>query len=188
VHSGLMAWTDLSFSKKTMRIALSFFLVALPALAQEKADTAAAPPACGPDDTKFDVKLDETQHTLAQPEPGKARVYFIEDKGAHSFGIGAAVETWVGLDGEWAGANRNNSYFSVSVGPGEHHVCASVRSIMGHALELAHFIAQTGEVYYFRARIIPTPYGLYLFFNPVDSEQARFLVGSSPLSVSHAKK
>jgi hypothetical protein len=60
--------------RKKMKIAVIFFLLALPAFAQEKAVTTAAPPACGPANVKLDVKLDQTQHSLAQPEPSKARV------------------------------------------------------------------------------------------------------------------
>jgi hypothetical protein len=172
-----------------MRTALIFFLLALPALAQEKAATTPPPTACGPDNVKFDVKLDKSQHTLALPEPGKAMVYFIQDKGPESFGIGAAVETVIGLDGSWVGANRNNSYLSVSVAPGEHHVCSTMQSIIGHPFrELVHFTAAAGEVYYFRGRVILTRAGLSFFLDPVDSDEAKYLIASFPLSVSHSKK
>jgi hypothetical protein len=172
-----------------MRTALIFFLLAVPALAQDKAGTAAAPPACGPDNVKFDVKLDKSQHMLAQPEKGKALVYFIQDKGPQSFGIGAAVETVIALDGSRVGANRNNSYLSVSVEPGEHHVCSTMQSIMEHPFrELAHFKAAAGEIYYFRVRVILTRAGLNFFLYPVDSDEAQYLIAAYPLSVSHFKK
>jgi hypothetical protein len=179
-----MVWACLSGSGEKMRTALIFLLLALPALAQERAVTPAAPSACGPDNVKFDVKLDKSQHALAQPEPGKALVYFIQDKGPQSFGIGAAVEVMVGLDGSWVGANRNNSYLSVSVEPGEHHVCSIMQSIR----ELAHFKATAGEVYYFRERVILTRAGLIFSLEPVDSDEAKHLIESFPLSESHSKK
>jgi hypothetical protein len=171
-----------------MRIALIFFLLMLPAFAQDNATTTAALSACAPYNVRFDVKLDASQHTLAQPEPGKARVYFIQDKGAQSFGIGAAEETMIGVDGEWVGANRNNSYFSVSVGPGEHHVCSTVPFYMKETMELAHFTAVAGEVYYFLVRVISTRVGSCFFLDPVDSDQAEYLIASYPLSVSQPKK
>jgi hypothetical protein len=127
-----------------MRTALIFLLLPLAALAQEKTPTTAAPSACGPDNVKFEVKLDKLQHTPAQPEPGKALIYFIQDKGPQSCGIGAAPQTGIGMDGAWVGANRNNSYFSVSAELGKHHVCSAVMSFINQTTELAHFTAETG--------------------------------------------
>jgi hypothetical protein len=49
--------------------------------------------ACGPEKASFNVKLDESQHALAQPEPGKAGVYFIQETAADSF----AVTTMIGF-------------------------------------------------------------------------------------------
>jgi hypothetical protein len=177
------------FEGEKMRTALIFLLLASPVLAQEKAATTATPPACGPDNVRFEVKLDKSQHTPAQPEPGKALVYFIQDKGPESFGIGAAVETVIGLDGSWVGANRNNSYLSVSVEAGEHHVCSTVQSILGHpSRELAHFTVAAGDIYYFREQVILTRAGLSFSLEPVDSDEAKYLIAVYPLSVSHSKK
>jgi len=125
------------------------------AFAFAQAQTPGLPTSCGPEKISFDVKSDKSQHTLAEPEPGKALIYFIQDNGEQSFGIGVAVVSWIGLDGAWVGANKNNSYFSVPVEPGEHHVCSALRSeLLGHPVELAHFTAEAGKVYYFRARYI----------------------------------
>jgi hypothetical protein len=141
--------------------------------------------ACGPEEVNFNVKLDQSQHALAQPEPGKAWVYFIQEKGADAFG----VTTKIGLDGTWLGANKNSSYFGAPVEPGEHHVCANVRSFRGHPIGLLHFTAEAGKVYYFNARVV---YGeesaVSLFFGAVDSDQAKYLTASFPLSVSNPKK
>ena len=138
--------------------------------------------ACGPKDGSFNVKLDESQHTLAQPEPGKARVYFIQEKAADAL----SLATRIGLDGAWVGVNKNNSYFAVSVEPGEHHVCADVRTptgIPGVPVGFLHFTAEAGKVYYFDARVV---YGndSYLFLGAVDSDQAKYLIASYSLSVS----
>jgi Protein of unknown function (DUF2846) len=166
-----------------MKVVLVALLFAASAVAQESA--AAVESACGPKDGSFNVKLDESQHTLAQPEPGKARVYFIQQKAADSF----AATTEIGLDGAWVGANKNNSYFAVSVAPGEHHVCVSVQSFRGHPLGFMHFTAEAGRVYYFNARIM---YGerteANLFLGEVDSDQAKYLIASYPLSVATPKK
>jgi hypothetical protein len=158
-----------------MKSALIVLLFAASAFAQKP--SGAATSACGPKDTSFDVKLDKTQHTLAEPDPGKALVYFILENGAAAR---------IGLDGAWVGANKNSSYFAVSVEPGEHHVCGDVRTprgIPGVPVGLLHFTAEAGTVYYFDARVI---FGAqsYLFFGAVDSDQAKQLIASYPLSVS----
>ncbi len=171
-----------------MRAVLVAFLFTAFASASAQNPSVSLPSACGPKDASFDVRLDTSQHSLTQPEQGKGQIYFIQDKGPQPFGIGGTVVSTIGIDGAWVGGNRNNSYFSMLAEPGEHHVCASVRSNMGDPIELAQFIAEPGKVYYFRERIVLTSYGLHLFLDPVDSDEANYLIASYPLSVSHPRK
>jgi hypothetical protein len=161
-----------------MRIALVIIFFAASAFAQR--ESAAAKAACGPDDTDFEIKLDKYKHALTQPEPGKARVYFIQDLGRISC-IGTCLKTKIGLDGKWAGAIRHNSYFSISVEPGEHHVCADP----GHVIALAHFTAEAGKVYYFRTRYFGSNTQNLFDFAAINSDQGEHLIASYPLSVSH---
>ena len=149
-------------------------------------------PACGPRSVTFVAKLGNSQHTLAEPEPGKARVYFIQDSGLR--GEYQHFTLKIGLDGAWVGAYKNNAYFGVSIDPGEHHVCANVQSNFsaGVVLTLAHFTAEPGKVYYFRTRFFAVG-GIgsappYVNLDPVDSDEARYLIASFPLSVSQPKK
>src|SRR5262249_36756507 len=100
-------------------------VLVLPALAQDK--PAPLPAACGPLESKFDVHRDETQHAITPPEPGKARIYFIQDLGVVNC-INGCFTVRTGVDGTWIGATKENSYFSVSVEPGEHHLCVSAQS------------------------------------------------------------
>jgi hypothetical protein len=169
--------------EEVMKIAVVVLLLAASAFAQESA--AAVTSACGQNDGTFNVKLDESRHPLAQPEPGKARVYFIQEKAFDTF----AVTAEIGLDGAWVGANKNNSYFAVSVVPGEHHVCVSVQSFRGHPRGFVHFTAEAGRVYYFSGRVI---YGeqseANLFLEEIDSDQGKYLIASYPLSVATPKK
>jgi hypothetical protein len=168
-----------------MKIALVALFFAASALAQDPSVITGA--ACGPANVDFKVKLDDTQHTLAQPEPGKARVYFLMDAGTT---IRLAYPTAkIGMDGAWVGANHGNSYFSVSVEPGEHHLCATLQSsFIEPTVELAHFTAEAGKLYYYRTRIIGAEGVLFLELYPVDSDQARYLIAAFPLSVSTPKK
>jgi hypothetical protein len=158
-----------------MKSALVVLFFAASAFGQTPSGLATS--ACGPKDASLDVKLDKTQHTLAQPDPGKALVYFIQEKGSDAL---------IGLDGTWVGQTKKSSYFAVSVDPGEHHVCADVhtpRGIPGVPLGFLHFTAEAGNVYYFDARVV---YGAesYLFLGAVDSDQGKYLIGALPLSVS----
>jgi|SRR5271165_110273 len=173
-----------------MKVALIALLV--PALLFAAPAFAQAPPvpltaACGPGIVSFAVKLDDSQHTLVPPEPGKARVYFLHDAGSgHTF---AYPTVKVAMDGTWAGANHGNSYFSFSVEPGEHHVCVTLQSsLVDYRVELAHFTAEADKVYYYRTRLILSRSVELLELNVLDSDQGKYLVESFPLSISSPKK
>jgi hypothetical protein len=168
-----------------MKIALVLLLLTAAAFAQVVPTASTA--ACGHDTVSFKVKTDESQHTLTDPEPGKARVYFVQDAGTT---IGLAYPTVkMGMDGQWVGANRLNSYFSVSVEPGEHHVCVMLQSsLLAQRVELAHFTAEAGKTYYYRTRIVMSRSVELLELEPIDSDQGKYLVALFPLSVSSPKK
>jgi hypothetical protein len=167
-----------------MKFALIAVFFAAPAFAQ--APPVAPTAACGPEGG-FAVKLDESLHTPAQPDPGKARLYFLQDAGtSHTLGYPTVK---VAMDGTWAGANHGNSYFSVSVEPGEHHVCVTLQSsLVADRMDLAHFTAEADKVYYYRTRLIVSRSVELLEGNPIDSDQGKYLIASFPLSVSSPKK
>jgi hypothetical protein len=51
------------------------------------------------------------------------------------------------------------------------------------------FTAEAGKVYYIRARLFPGGNGDYSFdVDLVNSDEGKYLVASSPYSVSHPKK
>lgn len=146
------------------------------------------PSACGPNAVSFQVTLEKFQHSLTQPEPDKARIYFIYDLGTVT-GISTLAEPMMlGIDGAWAGAIRGNSYFSATVDPGEHHMCAAVRYYREAKLvALSHLEAEAGRTYFYRARFVVLGASQYLEFDPVDSDEGKYLIASYPLSVSHPK-
>jgi hypothetical protein len=137
-----------------MKTALVFLLLASPAFAQSKLADKAVAPGCGAEDAKFEVKTDKAQHPITQPGAGKALVYFVEDD--TEFGSFPKPTTMAGLDGKWVGATHGNSYFSFSVDPGQHHVCASWQTTVivgqGRKTAAAHFTAEPGGVYFFRVK------------------------------------
>ena len=169
-----------------MRIAIVMLLLATAMFAQDQPAPALA--ACGPKEISFNVKLDKSQHTAGKPEPGKALVYFVQDIGQVSC-IGSCVTTRIGMDGTWVGANQHNSYFSVAVEPGEHHFCANPQSrfTSGRPVALAHLTAEAGKVYYFRTRAFGSENQWLFDFDPIDSDHAKYLIATYPLSISHPK-
>jgi hypothetical protein len=170
-----------------MKIALILIAVflAVPAFAQTPPVASTA--SCGPENDSFKVKLDDSQHTLVQPDPGKARVYFLQDAGTGATLGYPTVK--LAIDGTWVGANHGNSYFSVSVDPGEHHMCVTLQSsLVAHRIELAHFTAEADQVYYYRTRLILSRGIELLEFNAIDSDQGKYLVATFPLSLSTPKR
>jgi hypothetical protein len=177
-----------------MKTVLAVVFFAASALAQVNPALARAEGACGPLDVRFDAQASASQPT-AQPEPGKALVYVVEDFRKAPGELGNPTIR-VGLDGAWRGATRANSYLFFSVDPGEHHLCTSWQSRLKRLSRLAafaRFTATPGKTYYFRARITYSTYGaraanMNLDLDPVDPDEGQFLVASFRLSNSHPKK
>ena len=114
------------------------------------------PDACGDDKVKFDVKTERSKTPPSAPEADKAQIVFIENENQM---IGPFMYATVrfGMDGAWAGANNNNSYFTVTVDPGVHHLCASWQSaihMLKKSIDVASFTAEAGKVYYFAAQVM----------------------------------
>jgi hypothetical protein len=168
-----------------MKVVVLVMVFAASAFAQSPADASTA--ACGPENVSFNVKLDRSQHALAKPDQGKARVYFLHDAGTGSTLGYPTVK--VAMDGAWVGANHGNSYFFLSVEPGEHHVCVTLQSsLVAQRVELAHFAAEAGKVYYYRTRLVMSRSVELLELGAIDNDQGKYLVASTPLSISSPKK
>jgi hypothetical protein len=108
------------------------------------------PDSCGDPDIKFDVSTKKNQPPPAPPEAGKAQIILIES------GRGFAAR--YGMDGAWMGANDGDSYFAVTIAPGEHHLCLSfqirgigVGKLKEESVRMLTFTAEAGKVYYFEA-------------------------------------
>ena len=143
-------------------------------------------PSCGPADVSYRVHLNDNPQPDASPQSGKALVYFIQDEETDGY---ITHTTQLALDGKWVGANQGTSYFSVSVDPGVHHVCADTRTVeMGPRIELAHFTAEAGQTYYYQTKLILTRYQASFDLTPVDSDEGIYLARSFPSSVSQPKK
>lgn len=151
---------------------------------------------CGSGNIQFEVKTEKADksHHPAQPAPDKALAYVVENRRAGCFLCDTT--TRIGLDGAWVGATRDNSYFSFSVEPGEHHLCADLQFVpsSSETTSLASFTAEAGKTYYFRARLTDQnnsgkgPVDLALDLEPIDSDQGQFLIASYGVSTYRQKK
>jgi hypothetical protein len=177
--------------KTTFVVLLAVF--ATSAFAQDQA--APSPTAaCGPASAQFDSQKGEKQ-ALSQPVDGKGQVYVVEvfEK---VVGELAHPTLRVGMDGQWVGADKGNSYLTFPVGPGEHHLCTNWQSHFrrfSKQAAFAGFNAEAGKNYYFRAKIVEhggatggSTFSLDL--DQVNEDEGKYLVASSASSISQLKK
>jgi hypothetical protein len=149
-------------------------------------------PGCGPAGVQFGVKTTRSQNALPAPDFGQGPLGFLARR--RKIRTCAEATTRFGIDGTWVGATHSNSYFYVSVDPGEHHPCANWQSkvLLGprRPTSAMQFVAEAGKIYSIRAR------DLYIKDRPpaevkleaVDNDEAQILMNSFELSSSHPKK
>ena len=171
-----------------MKTKLAFLILIATFATTAHASKTILPDACGDEKVQFDIQTKKDQPAPAAPEEGKAQIIFIET--FRQIGHLGTPEARFGMDGAWVGAFKHNSYFSVSVNPGEYHACANLQSVtaLGKVVAFAQVTAEAGKVYYLgtRARIIGGTTRLEI--EPIDVDQAKYLITSSPLSVSQPKE
>ncbi len=170
-------------------IALLFFCFCL---AVVHAQRAALPSSCGDEKAIVSVAAHGRGSVPAPPEFGKAKAVFIEraDKGT------VPVITRVALDGTWLGGNQGNSYFELTVAPGEHHVCVDWELPHRYIKEAAAFdvfTAEPGKIYYFLVNVGwihnpgEDPY-MTLQLSPANGDEGQYLVLNSKVSTLSIKK
>jgi hypothetical protein len=171
-----------------MKVLLVAILFASPCLAQSNAPPANPEAACGANDVEFKVKPDIRGEHLPAAVPGKALVYFVETQKV--YGLIGNVTAKIAVDGAWVGANQGDSYFFITVQPGEHHLCACWQSSLAgrQQVSLNSLTAEAGKSYYFRVRVTGDDRAGYSFdLLKANSDEATLLVARSPYSVSRAK-
>jgi len=180
-------------------VLLSFSSAFLSAFAQDRVAAMAAESACGPAQINYSATADTNHHPNPQPDPDKALVFVVEDIGqcadcsksnAIINDVSAAIVK-VGADGAWIGAGRGSSYLFFPVEPGEHHLCVNWQSrlsVRARAFAMSNLTAEAGKTYYFRVRLFPGDAEFSFDLEQVNSDEGKYMVASSPLSVSHPKK
>jgi len=186
--------------ERSMKSAIVLLLFAAPAFAQNSTPQAGLPGPCGSDQVRFDVEK-APGHPSMQAEPGKALVY-ISEVFKKAPGEWGDPTLRIGLDGDWVGAVKGNTYFSFSVEPGEHHLCLRWQSHFKRLSREAAFTvltAEAGKIYYYRALVTydlgpnyggngSNVTGMSINLDPISSDQGQYLVASNEMSVPHVKK
>lgn len=176
---------------KRLCILFVCFAIASPVFSQQ--NSTAPDAACGPASVKFDVKTQKGAQPPISPSDGKALIYIIEDyqKPTNQLGGGPIVK--IGMDGQWIGALKGNSYLLISADAGPHHLCVNWQSVLkrfSKLVSLNDVNAQPGSAYYFRARTmmasIEGPFTLDL--QRINPAEANLLLSKYPLAISKAKK
>jgi hypothetical protein len=132
---------------KIVLLALCVFL----GVARFEAHAASLPAGCGSDKVKFDVETTKAAPPTLTPEPGMALVVFIESTDNGSW---PTITTRFGMDDAWVGANKNNTYFTVSVKPGDYRICSSRQGWGAEDWsDSSPLFAQAGKVYFFESLV-----------------------------------
>jgi hypothetical protein len=99
------------------------------------------------------------------------------------------------VDGKWVGANHGNSYFSYTVTPGQHHLCANWQSSQNRLKQkvgLTSLNAEAGKVYYFGIKVSIRQYqsGMeqHLSLAALNEDEGKYLVKISALATATPKK
>ena len=149
------------------------------------------PAACGDNAIKFSVQQQKPGQVNLSAPADKALVYVIA-QGAYIEKPGrCGITTRVGVDGRWIGANCEHTYLAFTVEPGEHHLCSNWQTkVFYHPqpASLLGFDAKAGSVYYFRTAIYTNAQApLLIDLQPIDLDEARFLLSTAQRSSSHSK-
>ncbi|MGA9069792.1 MAG: hypothetical protein WB424_06045 [Terracidiphilus sp.] len=107
------------------------------------------PDSCGNPNTKFEVTTHKSTTALPAPDANKALVVFIEPNELPC--LGCYTQRFA-MDGQWVGATKKVSYFTLQVEPGIHHFCAT--GVMRNTIAIRSFEVKAGETYFLQARWI----------------------------------
>jgi hypothetical protein len=180
-----------------MKIRVAVFSVLASTMFAQHSQAVVLPDACGNEEVKFAVATQKGHPAPGALDSGKALIVFIEtlDRSGNVSFLGGTT-TRFGLDGNWAGANKGNSYFAHAVDPGEHHLCVNWQTIGpdGRKVGVASFTAEPGKTYYFEARITQKGWGgggvhteESLDLKELSEDEGEYRVKVSALSTSKVK-
>jgi hypothetical protein len=156
--------------------------------------------ACGPDESKFNVKVQPGVPEPALSGSGMARVVFLETVDAQGPFVDTNVGARIGVDGAWIGAAEGDSRIVYSLPAGEHHLCANWQvndEPFWKRTALSSFTAGAGKTYYFRVELSQKQYFTgsvahstdhSVRIEAVDADEGKYLATFLPIATSSPKK
>ncbi len=182
-----------------MRRPFVIFSLCVCAIWGVQARSTTLPDACGNEKAQFSVKTRKNQSVPPLPAQGMAQLVFIEQVDASAMGgcLGCNMfTTRFGMDGNWVGAAKGNTYFAIDVVPGEHHLCAywkTIQAARGKNVGVASVQVEAGKVDYIQATIkdeeMDTSAPVWVLnLSRLSEDEGKYHVKISALAVSKPKK
>jgi hypothetical protein len=172
-----------------MKQAMTAFLLCTLFALGNQLRAATLPDSCGNDKSKFEVQTEKHQPAPAGPAEGKAQIVLLENENQMVAPFSDATVRFA-LDGTWVGADNGNSYFSIDVVPGMHHLCANWQSAFHRNMntQLTSFTADPGKVYYFEADVTVESKETVTFgLSQLNGDQGQYKVKSSAHATGTSK-
>jgi hypothetical protein len=172
---------------KTRLLSLFIPLFATTLLAQNDHGVPPSAVTCGSSSVLYSVKSDDDA-AISAPAAGMATLVLIEDqlqtRPGHAVCLKCETRLQYGLDGQSIGATRGFSHISVSIAPGDHHLCASGNGPVFTADPLPSFFAlhvEAGKTYFVSTRLaLYSGYGVaVLDISRLNDDEGRYLVSIS---------
>ena len=165
----------------------------LPSVQALAKSNAILPDGCGNDSIQYDAKQEKDNPGLPALAGGKALIVFSESMPNE---MRVQSTTRFGVDGAWVGATKGDSYFTLTVDPGEHNLCASMQSAPSRMkktfTQMATLTAEAGKVYYFEAAVDVignANVGIASFdFSQLAEKEGKYRVKAWKFAISKPKK
>jgi hypothetical protein len=132
-----------------MKLKLFALMLCLTFAAAAMAKETELPDSCGDPNTKFDVTTQKSTAALPAPDAGKALIVFLEPNEEPC--LGCYTQRFA-MDGQWVGATKKHSYFTLQVEAGQHHFCST--GVMRNTIAIRSFEVKAGGTYFLQARWI----------------------------------
>lgn len=99
--------------------------------------------ACGTESVNFSAQTDKKQRPMPDAPTDKALIYVLRPTM-----IGYKIHSKFAVNGDWLGVNRGNTYFFLTLEPGEHFFCSESENQSYLALNL-----EAGKTYYLQQKV-----------------------------------
>ncbi len=143
---------------KVFLLGFTFFTGIL-GCSSQAARAASLPEGCGVDTVQYKVRMEKPEEAPGAATAGKAQLIFLQTEDGE---FSAAPISRFAVDGNWVGATKGVSYFSVEIEPGQHVICASRQSAAKQEKDnigVVKLQAEAGQTYFYQFALKRTVVG-----------------------------